>query len=407
MKEGVWTDSKYGLDMTMAWRRPPVKSMLPHYPKLKTQTQLPTPSISEDSDLAKAQQVIYVFQQDHYQRCKVLETLSCVLCRTRLPHTSFDRLYFHLLTHHEHFKFHVEDVLTADDGVTHKTIWVTLAEKPYERPINNSNDNDEYKQNWVAPLRAFDLKAYLNGDESWSTGSKLRVSAKRGRAQKGPAPPLSLQTGPKYKAPEDVKDLPPRRKKKFTVPYVEGVTFYRTVSKRRIEPGEMLSESDDEIQQPWMLQKQKRDIAEPGLLQPAVTFLQDFSEHLDREGISADTFLGDACVRFIRRHRAQLQIDGWRKAFEKKLQLFMKSGIVRQDVVDYCLKAADDTPRDEDLQDGDPMETDPQKRDLHDDGQQEEGSALDGDVIAPRRGQKYCSKTGRFVEREISSDDPQ
>lgn len=349
--QASWTNLEYGLDMPMRWKRGPPGTVLETYNQLlkSPNAQLPTPSISEDLEQITKQQVQYVFQQDHQTRCVTVDDLQCVFCRSRLPQTTIERLHFHLITNHEHFKFEIQNAATSDEGVVCQTIWITNAEKQYERLTNS--DNDERRHSWLAPPRPFNLRAHLGGDESWTGTSKVKSLGKRGRALKNTAQHEVQHEPHRSIVPQEVQEIPPAIKKKYVVPYVGGgnfqPTFYRKTSRRKVEPGELLSESDDEVDQPWMLQKQRRDVAEVDLDPPAVQFLHHWNEHLERERIPADKFVGEACVRFIRKQRAQLQMEGWRAAFEKKLQLFLKNGIIGQEVVDYCLKEGSELPMNE------------------------------------------------------------
>jgi hypothetical protein len=151
--------------------------------------------------------------------------------------------------------------------------------------------------------------------------------------------PLAIESRKrKITAPEDVVDLPPRVRKRHPVPEVDGISFYRTISKQRVAPGTEISDSEDEADTFWVLQSQRRDQTQLGVSQVAQDFNELLNRHLDEETPLSDSFTRDAIVRFARKFKSQLAAEGWRDEFEKKLRQLESKKVVNEDTVRYCLE---------------------------------------------------------------------
>ena len=301
--------------------------------------QLPTPTTSEDMDKTPKKHVI-LWKYQHGLDIKSIrvEGLMCPLCEDRREHRSFELLRFHCLTYHDHFKFD-EDAPTGQDPSTiHKTIWISLGDKQYER---TSKEESTERLNWIAPNRPFDVRAHLRGEDDWTGQGRAKASTKRGRLprekEREPVPVLAPHSIRKRPAPDEVEDLPEHRPKKHRVPNVPGVQFYRKTSKQLLNPGDYVSESDDDIDESWLVESQDRALADLGITGASKDFTRAFHEHLAREQSDSSLLVREALVRFARSYSSALQDVGWQREFRAKLNQLRSAGIVGDETVTHCI----------------------------------------------------------------------
>ncbi|KAK5120112.1 hypothetical protein LTR85_006593 [Meristemomyces frigidus] len=365
-------DLDYGMDISMGWARRK-DSPLGTYSRKRFASgrQLPTPSASDDQEAVKVSQymVRYTFQQGAETRATTQADLSCIWCqsvaqdahqgsrpwydKSSLPCRSLDRLRLHYMMCHDHFKTEVGEIVSVD-GKQLVSIAVTLTDKQSSLPALEKPALEEYS--WTAPQRPFDISAHVAGDESWVGGTKAKQKRGPGRPAKPredtePGATAVPMVSRKRPALDEVLDLPPPKRKKYKVPDDVDVTFYHNLSKQEIQPGEELSESDDEMYDDRLVRSQRRNFTELGLSETACEFHQAFNRHVDAEQSSSTTLVKDALVRFARRHQAKLWDHEWRHAFDEKLKHLEMHGVISADVVATCLNrqlsAADEKPDEE------------------------------------------------------------
>ncbi|KAI5266223.1 hypothetical protein E4T47_08300 [Aureobasidium subglaciale] len=292
--------------------------------------------------------ITYVFDGGVMGTRSIARTrLSCVFCPDRLPHATFDRLHFHYLSHHDHFTFQVHTPPATNSSWIIRTVRVELSLPKYERASDNVSDQREIT--WIKPDVPFDLQQYLSegGFNTWASGkpSAPKIFAKTikpslirkgiARAKGSPAngqPPTSRPLKP----PEEVKDIPPRRRLMYTVPDLEEVTLFRAESKRIIEPGEVLSESDAEPDDSWLWIRHRKEEF-PQLTGAARDFVTLFDDHLVEEPtINGGVQLCESIVRFVRKHALLLGQPRMLQEFETKLNQLKRRKLIRQNYIDYC-----------------------------------------------------------------------
>lgn len=279
--------------------------------------------------------------------------LSCVFCPDRLPHPTFDRLHFHYLSFHDHFTFKVHKPAETDSNSFTRTVRIELAAPRYERASDNVCDEREIT--WIKPDIPFDLQQYLaeGGHNTWASGKQLALKAfpktvKPGCMSKGIARPKAtfvngqsrlpptdrqLWVGP----PEEVPEVPSRKRKRYTVPQVPGVTIFRAESKREVEPGEVLSESDAEPDDSWLRTKHRLE-GFPQLTGAAREFAILFDEHLQDEPRNlANVHVCEAVVRFVRKSAVRLRQPHLLHELKSKLGELMDMDLISDEYVGYCL----------------------------------------------------------------------
>ncbi|KAM0713673.1 hypothetical protein Q7P37_010635 [Cladosporium fusiforme] len=362
---------QYGVELSMGWSRKQ-DSPLAAYTKARRsacaseQEQLPTPSASDGSEKATKMHVItYVFMNERYH---VMESLKCPLCagetsaRARYEYPSFDRLHWHLLTWHEHFQPQVEDEAKLSSMAVHKTVHLWLSDKLAERSIQLVEAGDE--EQWIAPNRPFDQKAYLRGEDTWTRHPKIRPQGRHGskpaRSLLSAKRPPTSGTGESRtmhnkirQPPHEVSDIIELPKAKWRVPRVPGIRFYRTVSKRPFEEDEAVSESDEDVDETWLRDRLRDDMSSLNLSKGSEDFFRDWNFVANDENFSADMLTREGVVRFTRQFQENLRDDAYRQEFMRFLTRLRTHGVIDADVFDYCNERAQQAREDLEQASGD------------------------------------------------------
>ena len=329
----------YGIALSMGWSRNDTPLATLNKLRAKAITQLPTPDGSDRNDEPKTLGVRYSFQTGIQERVFNARNLRCMFCVRRTPYPSLERLMFHYLTFHEHFRFELQDTDPA---------CVAISLEVNDRYVALGPDFDvDQESTWIAPNTPFDLTAHLNGDDTWanagasagkSTGKPTKSVLKRGRPPKvGRVERSEIRASLTSQNPEDldaIEDLPPRERSKYVVPTVPGGKFYHSTSKQPVHPQEAMSETDDVREDSWVLPRERRE--ELQMTEVAAAFHEAFNRHIGIEAPACKAHVRAAVVRFARKHRQDL--PAWREDFAKKLDILRRNGIIQEDVIDYCLE---------------------------------------------------------------------
>ncbi|KAI4724501.1 hypothetical protein E4T49_07791 [Aureobasidium sp. EXF-10728] len=298
--------------------------------------------------------ITYVFDGGSLgSRTIALTQFSCVFCPGRSPHPTFDRLHFHYLSFHDHFTFKVHKTAATDSKSVIRTIQMDLSAPRYERASDNVRDEREIT--WVKPQTPFDLQEYLSegGYNTWASGKQLPLktfpkTVKPGCMSKGvarpKAPPANGQSRliqsdrqPKRGPPEEVREMPSRKRQRYEVPDIPDVTIFRAESKREVEPGEVLSESDAEPDDSWLRVKHRVE-GFPQLTGAAREFAILFDDNLQEEATSlANKHVCEFVVRFVRRFVVRLRQPHLLQEFKAKLGELNARNLIPDNYVEYCL----------------------------------------------------------------------
>ncbi|KAK9470596.1 uncharacterized protein V1510DRAFT_439558 [Dipodascopsis tothii] len=310
--------------------------------------------------------------------CKTftLAGFQCPWCNSRNFGT-FERLHFHFVTSHELFTFRVElrKRMLMD-------VYVSLAsEYVYERIGARQPDMREFE--WCRPFSAkFNLNAFLCGDVSWlQLGSEMlgvvvegaRQPAPRGRKRRGHSHDdggdgdvsnsdsfddeyysahessddelrewrkhkLLMSTQRMYDNPETVPELFPRLKRRTIAPPVE-VELYRTKSKRRVFPGEELSESEDDVDETWLLARHNETIDDfEDVSATEKRFIKLWDAHIFDERPASYRLVTDSIFRFCRKHKEELRDRALLTEFWKHCLNLVDSGVIEPICFYTCMK---------------------------------------------------------------------
>jgi hypothetical protein len=266
----------------------------------------------------------------------------CPFCH--VDEASLEDLRLHLHTNHTNFKFSLRRENASRVG-----FFVELAKlSPRSSPAERTKTFQLSKAQTL-----FDLDKFLGGDQSW-------VKAREGRQHNHWPEHLNDQfhesslssssRDSRHSSPntpndtDDVVDVelcPPKKpilRKIFYVPKTSKPLF-DTVSKRVLEPGEEIPDSDDEKDEAWLHQKH-RDI-----INDFTDLTCDEKEYITRwNPFIMDTQLGcekyfpGACERFTEANAAWIVEKKSRcDEFGKQMEMFLMRSIIEQQCFDKCV----------------------------------------------------------------------
>ena len=246
----------------------------------------------------------------------------CPICKGQ--YESVDRYHFHLVSSHDLFKFRVDWTSTTigDDRSRYDVkVQFKVNNKYANRASNSAPDPEEFV--WTRPKTLFNLDAYMRsgeGTKAWTVQETTQRSSKptaedEVRATKklkgrlNGSDDFTGRRGPRIPLPSSIPDLPPPKRRKFQIPKApEGVRFYHARTKIPLNNDEEYPESDDDMDETWLIQRHDAVIAkDPNLSDTAKDFIICYDQHMFREKLSSSLHLGEALVRFARGNRELLQ----------------------------------------------------------------------------------------------------
>lgn len=129
------------------------------------------------------------------------------------------------------------------------------------------------------------------------------------------------------------------KKKTYVVPKApSGVTFFRAVTKRPLQQGECVSESDDEVDTEWIQHRRNvRNDADPAIPAPAKRFLKIFDPFIRNERLLSDQRLSSSMVRFARLNTDALWQEDIVDEFKAKLDELLEDQLIQVDAHRACL----------------------------------------------------------------------
>lgn len=325
-------DLSYEMEMDIGWHVSKETAMQSYNRALRCVRglQLPSP-ISEPETPAKTR-FAWMFKDQMRAKAIVLEGFLCLFCNKR-DYRSMDRLHHHLRVDHDIFTVKLEEVRDRYSYGFEVIIEIDVSNK-YSDHRSSNNVADPREVDWIAPARPFDLKAYLKGDDSWiATGHGLKRKNRQ-------AKPLPLPQGAvRPRKPSEVQDMPRVERRTYRVPKAPGdCRFFRTDSKRPMEEGEHLSESDDGISDDWLKLRRNQATRDAGATMPAKAFMIKWDDYMQDEQLSGDTHAGDAVIRFARKYRSWLNSrDTMGTEFLRKTSELHSDSIICTEVYEACV----------------------------------------------------------------------
>ena len=291
-------------------------------PLLESPQKLPTPSKSK----MHPKPVIHVrwFLPQGFEDIQEVEFQGyyCPLCKGQ--YDSVEQYHFHLVRSHDLFEFWVDwaSSTAGEDRIRYDVkVQFRVNNKYTVRASNSAPDPEEFA--WTRPKSLFNLEAYLRGGDAakaWTVQEHNQKSSKQivedevraARKLNGKSnvpQDFAARKGPRIPLPSSIPDLPPPMRRMFRVPKApEGVRFYHAKTKIPLNEGDEYPESDDDMDETWLLQKHDVVIAkDPHLSEAAKEFIICYDRHMFREKLSSSLHLGEALIRFSRANREFLQ----------------------------------------------------------------------------------------------------
>ncbi|KAF2811632.1 uncharacterized protein BDZ99DRAFT_569625 [Mytilinidion resinicola] len=298
--------------------------------------QLPSP-VSETRLLDEMTEVTYRLINGNASKVMTYKANMCLFCPDKtLPNS--ERLHHHLKTDHDNYDFKVE-TQQKERGtatLTEVTILVELSEKREDLRASDSVP-DTRAVNWVAPQEPFNLAESNKGNSDWVTKGSYHGKRKATK-------PVAGQI--KRKEPNEViQQLPVPIRKLHKVPRApNGITFFRTLSKRPLEEGEWVSESDDDIDITWLKLRRNGATSDSDTPESAKALIKRLDDHMEDEQLTDDLHVGDAIVRFTSQNREWLQESDHGQQLLKKAAELRDDDIITEAVYQHCKQFAQVDP---------------------------------------------------------------
>jgi hypothetical protein len=332
------TQLNIGLEVSMHWNSIKRDSVLTSYSRhlrstIEPASSYPTPPL----DMEPRYKLTFVYGNDTLERSE----LVCPHCSKRKT-SDIEDLKMHLISWHEYFDYHVTLERVDEHGVEH---WRFESEVANYRAGQRASDtaDEPFDVRVLAPVKPFDRRRYLAGDDEFERSARLSKPAKSAKAKLATSG-LKVVPGPRpRKLPEQVQSRPRRKKKTFVVPKApEGITFFRSVSKRPLQPGEVISESDDELDEGWMYQRKYAEIDKTGLPEASKRFMKIFDDFMHEENLQSDMHAGDSIIRFARECGIRIWNDDILDEFTKKLDELIDEEMISMEIYDKALEIVRD-----------------------------------------------------------------
>jgi hypothetical protein len=348
-KDVGWRDTQSYLLVDMAWRNENADSPLAWCNKIRRRARLdplPTPPISEAVSAQATPQKHVKLQWIFKDRKVETKGYRCGVCRRR-NFTALDRLRFHVLTTHtnndEVYYIENEDAknIKIKVGYEQKIVGKNSKEPSTKPPKPGSKE----EHIWITPNEKFDLTSFVKGKSRWQDKG-YRI--KRGR--KGPLAPTSPLIHPTTIESRDLREIEPipdLPKKRYKVPRLRApdgrkLQIFSTLSRALVDPGDLLSESDDDPDTGYV--EAKREVIfqtmSSTITEKQKTFMRVYDEHIVKENITADRYLADAIYRWVKTPGAEalLRDHEIQKEFEKKLKELREDSLIDKTVYQWCLQ---------------------------------------------------------------------
>jgi hypothetical protein len=282
-----------------------------------------------------------------------MKSLGCPTCEHFNAHDLWE-LRMHFLTAHPKLNFILENQEYNDDtGQLLGAEFLVRSTIPSQRRLTT----DDRAFTYLAPAGIFDLRAYINGDTSWTGESPIQAKPaprKRERVPNGVSTSTSARSTsripgfvedplanarhknhghlPAEKVPEFRK--PDRRKHRVAalVRHTDENTLsYDSISHRPTYPSEdSMSETDDERDGEWYIQRHLEDLdvdgENYGRSEARKELFRKWDRHRLEEKLDNLTFLSESLVRFARKHRGWLRQEhediqiSWHRLLENLLE---------------------------------------------------------------------------------------
>lgn len=353
-KDVGWKDTQSFLLIDMGWRNDNAQTPLAWANRVRRRARLeplPTPPISEPISSQTPQaskpsrkdvKIDWILKD----RSASTTAFRCPICDKKRYLRDLDRLRLHVsLKHTNEKEFYYIEHLTPQHikvkvGFEQKK---TSGEPSYE-PLEPGEESL-----WIRPDEALDLKSHVQGNKRWTDGGQRSKRRKKAKRPEAPAVPLIHPTTIDNRDLRQIKPIPDVPKKRYKVPHLHDISgrelqVFSTQSRHLADPGDLLSESDDDPETSYI--DAKRDAIfqkmPSYITEKQKKFMRAWDDHMLKEGIGATRYLADAIVRWIKTPATEelfgdpdIQIE-----FERKLKELRdpRDTLIDKTAYQYCLQ---------------------------------------------------------------------
>lgn len=315
----------FGIEVSMYWHDPRSSSILAiHNNRMGIAARRPLhqrPPLNTDGP---KYHITFYYDEETITKLKITCPHDNYRCE------SIEELSMHLDGSHDNFKYRPVYERKNEQGVECWGFHSELADHRGDQRASNHAD-EPYDVNIVAPPEPFNRAKYLNeGNNEFQRRSKLDKASKTPKS-----PPRTLRN-----LPDQVKQRPVRIKKKYPVPKAPpGITFFRRFSKRPLKQGELVSESEDEIDTTWADLRINAELAKNTTMPCSVRkFVEAYDKFMREEHLNSDRSAGDALVRFARERGSWLWQAGVFEEFQNKLDELLEDNIIFKETYTACIE---------------------------------------------------------------------
>ncbi|KAG0648161.1 Suppressor of zeste 12 [Hyphodiscus hymeniophilus] len=303
---------------------------------------------SEDSDsmvvtytLGKADAAELLIKQQ-----TIVPGLYCPVCGH--THKSFDDLRIHLHMIHTELKFSLRR------SNPHRIEFFVDIPKRGMRGSPTSSAQQGRTFQLSPPRTLFNIDKFLNGDENWAksrAGPQHNMwpehlqdrfhessSSSSPHGSRQSSPNTSHGTDDPMDFEHDHQKLPIRPHKTFLVPKTSK-PLYDTVTKQILVPGAEIPSSDDEKDEQWLHQKHRDIIMDyEDVTDDEKDYITQWNAFIMQEGLTNETHLGDAILRFVEEHKLWFaQRQSRKREFAKSMETFLMRGVLDSNFLGKCI----------------------------------------------------------------------
>ncbi|KAF8468297.1 hypothetical protein BDZ91DRAFT_104115 [Kalaharituber pfeilii] len=342
---------RFELEVDCGWSNPFSAYTASPEPQPPQVNRLPTPLSDKDAAPSRGVPVNYHFRRNAqdvspdavpgvngalsgYSKFTV-KGYICPFCEGK-EFSSCNRLHFHLITCHDLFEFQVKQKKSPRGTDAFADIWVDLSRK-YSGVSEKTKDPRSFC--WIRPKQPFILRQLLDGNWRWLNEKNQPLAPHQLQLQRE----RGMIAGEKRFNPEAVRELQPRKKRRFIVPKplhkLRDYVFIRGKSKRFCHAGEELSESDEDADEDWLMMKHEETIDDfEDVGGNEQKFMKIFDRHLFKERPIGYVHLPETLVRFAREHREWLRATNMFVEFYKSCLNQIQYGMIDAEILQHCMQ---------------------------------------------------------------------
>ncbi|KAF2003095.1 hypothetical protein P154DRAFT_561567 [Amniculicola lignicola CBS 123094] len=261
---------------------------------------------------------------------QILETkYRCGECNRSFGH--IDELHMHLKLLHGDYNWHRSQILSPSEQRWQfkRSKSTSLGANAWEFELSTNLVSSGITI--LAPLRPFDKRKYLDEDNvDW----QLEALCIFPRRQTNSVPDIGQEVTQRART---IQQAAPS-KRRYKIPKApDGVTLFRSLTKRPLQDDEEVTESDNDTDLDWIQSKKAAAIdGDPKIPERAKRFLKCFDLFIREERILYEVYIGDVITRFVLAKGTWLWKEDLVGEFVKKALELVEDEIITKAVLLEC-----------------------------------------------------------------------